>query len=114
MVTASADPSLFPALRSGATLSTNAWNAALGVRIRLGSLDVLALRSDHILRLARDNQVMARLLERLREADVLLPGHGGKSTRQPATLRIGEELQRPRFWVLDAERLARLAKAQEG
>jgi hypothetical protein len=51
---------------------------------------------------------------KLLKAEVLLPGHGGKNTRQPVTLKIDGKALRPRFWLLDAKRLSELAAERDG
>ncbi len=114
LVTTTGDRSLFPRAHANTAFSAAAWRRILGLRLTLGGEQVIAVRTDQLASFCRDKATQRRLQQQLSDGKVLLRGHGGKSTRQPIKLKIGGEIQRPRFWLLNAKRLAVLASGKDG
>ena len=108
LVTATGDRELFPVAKAKTTFSLAMWRSILGLRLTLRGQLVIAIRTDRLTRVCRDKQTQRRLQQMLLKAQVLLPGHGGKNTRQPVTLEIDGKALRPRFWLLDAKRCPNL------
>jgi hypothetical protein len=108
------DHELFPRAKAKTAFTRAGWRRILGLRLMVRGEPVIAVRVDRLTSICRDGAVRRRLQGKLKQAQVLLPGHGGKSTRQPITLQIDGKALRPRFWLLDAKRLSELAAERDG
>lgn len=99
----------FPNVRQGQELVVKG-KELWGVRCRHKGRNVVGIRDEAWRHVASSDALAERVRQRLRAADVLWMGHGGRGTRQlPVHLTIaGETVAKPRFWVLEPKMLTAL------
>jgi hypothetical protein len=106
-----ADSSRFvPAkLTSGTPVQFN--EKTLGIRTRYRDKKVLAIRDVSLDDLSGSRQIAHMLISQLQKKNILLGGHGhARTTQLPIPIRVGgSTIRKPRFWILDPERLREVA-----
>jgi hypothetical protein len=107
----SEDPERFvrvdPSIHDAIAFSEN----TLGLRTQYCNQQVLAVRYKGLVRLAGNKRIADAVLDRLRQEQIVLGGHGYAGTTQlPVSINIsGRKLGKPRFWVVDLQGLQTLA-----
>jgi len=107
----SEDPERFvrvdPSIHDAIDFSEN----TLGLRTQYCNQQVLAVRDEGLVRLAGNRRIANAVLERLRQEQIVLGGHGNAGTTQlPVSINIGDRnLDKPRFWIFHLESLQTLA-----
>jgi hypothetical protein len=97
------DPSTHAAIRFG--------QDTLGLLTQYRNKQVLAVRDECLVKLEGNRQAANTVLDRLRQEQILLGGHGHAGTTQlPVVINVGDRnINKPRFWIFDLQGLRSLA-----
>jgi hypothetical protein len=85
----------------------------LGVLTQYRGDDVCAMRDETLRQLSRSTGVVKEVVRQLNGCNLLKGGHGRRRTTQlpPKICVNGKSLTKPRFLLIDADGLAKLARA---